>query len=961
MIIDNLLDFSKKALKYRLILKKPTNEEICQLEEAFDIEYKGSLGSLNKLSFSLPFILDGKKNDNIDKIQNNYLIYCELYEPTTGLIYLKENFLINNIENKGDDKDVKEVSCISLQYQLSSKLIKEYKGSKKLYRTPTELAAFSPSEEFPTLESFRESGILNTVLRLAPSWAILNIPAGINDAFRDFDIDCVSVISFLLDTVQESFGIIFDFDTVEKTISAKSIDNLGTFRGFFLSDSSYIKSVIETVNSEDITTKLYVYGKDNLNIRSQNVLGEEYILDLSYYRNIKYMSQSLLDSLSVYDLLIENKKSNFETLSTNLNTYSNNLATKNTELTTLQTELEALEKTKNQKISDEEDLSVINSQISSKDAEITTITSQITALQANIDSVTADIEELQLSLLMESNFSAMQIKELDFFIHEKELRLDSFADAEELYQFGLKAIQKVNQPVVQFDLDTISLFDCVECQLDWERLKLGDIAFIKYDLYNVNIELRIIGFTYSSESNRLSISFGNSRDINDSNMLYNEISTSISTNITLDYNKNRFLDYVNSGDKSKINQYITNALDLSAQGAKAGNNQCVSIDQRGITITNPADTNNQLRMMNGLIAFTTDNWETSNLALNSKIGVVAEAVYGQLGAFCTVAADRIIINDDGSGLNDIGIKVNHQDGSYSEMKHDGFLRYVPNYTYTEQSLPVNSINFAGKTIGGLQLLGWELDSNCVIESNCLKLLTSAMVYQHITKDNATFTMTYYTAPYTGDGDDDPHYTGSIRINDDVHTLTASTSGEDKTITLTIDKGYSYFGISSGSSNSQYGDIVFIRSITFESNPVNYINPTVSSMIGTTYQFRTYINEGTTRGRRDNITRIQLPDDFKGKDFIVNVFLKDTGEASDNYYSISSINLSILTDYDDYEADYANAIIRVKAEMKCRANKAVPVMSLIDTGNYHYVYVMTGIDNNYYTTTMGFDFMYIAQY
>jgi hypothetical protein len=983
LLIDNLLDFSEKALKYRLILKKPTYEELCCLEEAFNIEYTGSLGSLNKLSFSLPFMLDGKRNINIDKIQSNYLIYCELYEETTGLVYQQEYFLINNIENVGDEKDIKQVSCIALQYQLATKLIKNYSGSKKLYRAPAELAAYSPSEEFPTFESFRESGILNTVSRLAMSWTIGNIPAEINDTFRDFDIDCTSVISFLLDTVQESFGIIFEFDTVEKTISGKSIDSLGTFRGFLLSDSSYIKSIIETINSEDITTKLFVYGKDDLNIRAKN-MGEEYLLDLSYFRNRNFMSQNLLDALDSWDDLILANKPTFESLTANLTDKTNQLANKSVALVALQEELKLLEKEQDRLISEEEDLTDINSQIDAKDAQIETVESEISVLETDIAETENDLEELQLLVLMGSNLTALQIAELDFFIHEKELRIDSITDIEELYQFGLKAIQKVNQPVVQFDLDTISLFDCVECQLDWDKLKLGDIAFIKYDLYNINIELRIIAYTHSSESNRLSVSFGNSRDINNANMLYDELTTSISTNTTLDYNKNRFLDYVNSGDKSKINQYITNALDLSKQGAVAASNQSVSIDQRGITLTNPANPDYQVKMINDLVVFTRDGWQTASIALSADRGVVAESVMGQLGAFCTVRADQIVVGDYGEGLSeevlgdkvvlqnteynrvtintDEGIKALHPaDGSYSTMNGAGFLRYVPNYTYTEQPLPANSINFTGKTIGGLELLGWEFNGTTVIENNCLKLLTSAMIYQHITKNNATFTMTYYTAPYTGDGDDDPHYTGSIRIDNDVYTLDSSTAGEDKTITLTINKGYSYFGISSGSSDSQYGDIVFVRSITFESNPVNYIDPNVSSMIGTTYQFRTYINEGTTRGRYGYITRIQLPDDFKGKDFVINVFLKDTGENSDTGYTISSINLNILTDYDDYETDYENAIIRVRAEMKCRANKAYPIMNMIDTGDYHYEYVMTDIGNNYYSMTQGFDFMYIAQY
>jgi len=929
---------------------KPTYEMICILNEACNIDYKGSLKDSNKLSFSLPFFLDGKKNENVDKVQTDYIIECELYEETTGLVYLKEYFLINDLENVGDQKDIKEVSCISLEYQLANKLIKNYSGSKKIYRTPTELAAYQPTEQFPTYDSFRESGVLNTILRLAPSWKIGSVDDEINSTFREFDIDVDSVLNFLLNTAQSSFNCVFFFDSVEKTISAKAIDHLGTFKGFLLSENSYIKSITETINIDDIVSKLYVYGKDNLDIRQENILGEEYILDLSYYRNSNFMSQSLLDSLDNYDLLISNKRSSFDILTANLKTYSDELTIKNTALISLQTELEDLEKSKDDLIANEEDLSIINSQIDSKNTAIETVTSEITTFQSNVNAVTADIEELQLLLLMESNFNPEEIEQIDVFIKEKEIRNDSITDTAELYEFGLKALQRNKQPCVQFDLDIVSLFDCVECQADWDKVKLADTAYIKCDRLNIDIELRIISYQHNAESNKLNITFGNYKDLNDPNMLIEELKSSIAVSTSLDINKNRFLDYVNSGDKTKINQYITSALDLSRQKALAGKDQCVSIDQRGVTLTDPSDANNQVRLMNDLVAFTKDGWQTSSLALSAKTGVVAEAVYGKLGAFATVAADQIVVGDYGEGLSeevlgdkvvlqnaeynrvtintDDGIKALHPaDNSYTQMNGNGFLRFIPTPIYTESPLSPDVESFNGYTdLTPLINKGWEF-STCAIDSNRLRVgnLTGttrawARINKYITHNNTTFNFSYTTAA-------DGYYYFYID-NTKYNLSNTSTSTTFQTTiggTVTLNKGWHTFvwydfSILYGSQPDNL--YMYIDDIVFEQSPVIYTPSGTYDITGSSYNYLTYSGTGSTpntaiftdsSGVPD--VWVQLPDEFKGKNFSIDVFLQDTGEEGADY-AIGRILVEVVKDNNgDPIIDYTNARFKVRARLK----------------------------------------------
>ncbi|MCG8482589.1 MAG: phage tail protein, partial [Clostridia bacterium] len=650
-MIGNLMTYTE-PLRYRLTLLKPTYKEMSVLQEAYNIKYKGSLRDMNELSFSLPYYINEEINPNFSKVKNGYLIYVELYSEENDTVFLKEYFLIDRIENHANDKEVKNVSCLGLEQQLSKKLLKNYTGVKKLYRTPVEIAAYTSSELYPTKQDFINSGILNVITNLCPSWSVGEVDDDINELYRDVMVDSDSVLSFLRNTVQTSFSCLFYFDSIKKEIHVRNLTHLGVNRGFFISENNYIKSLKETIDDSDIVTKLNIYGKDELSIRSVNPTGETYILDLSYYRNTDYMSQSLLDALDHYDTLMVSKSEAFKNLLIDLNTYTTQLNTKNSELTTLKGDLEALETQRDGLIAANNDLYAISKLIVKKKTDIENVENEINNLQTNLDQVTQQIEDLQTFILIENNFTPEQIEELDYYIKEKTVRDSTFTHAQELYDEGKAIIKRLSQPSVQFDIDIVDLFDLVECQHDWYKVTLGDIGTIKFEKFNRDVELRLIEYTHNFEDNKLSLTFGNRKNLNDPNMLIDDLKSSVSSSVSLDINKYKYLDYINSGDKSAIHQYINGLLDLGAQGAVAGSNQEVKIDARGITLTNPSKPNQQVRLMADGIYFTLDGWQTSKIALTSENGIAAEVIRGILGEFSTVRADKIIVGDAGQKISD---------------------------------------------------------------------------------------------------------------------------------------------------------------------------------------------------------------------------------------------------------------------------------------------------------------------
>ena len=124
----------------------------------------------------------------------------------------------------------------------------------------------------------------------------------------------------------------------------------------------------------------------------------------------------------------------------------------------------------NELIAEGASLAVKHAEITAKNDEIDVKEIEITTTQSNINTVNASIESLQSEILMANNFTVEQIEELDQFIKDKEVVDDTFTDAQELYNEGKTLIEKINQPTVQFEIDIIDLYDCVESQLDWGKI-----------------------------------------------------------------------------------------------------------------------------------------------------------------------------------------------------------------------------------------------------------------------------------------------------------------------------------------------------------------------------------------------------------------------------------------------------------------------------------------------------------
>jgi len=652
MLVDALTIY-EKAPRYQLTLMRPNREIIAILEEGYNIVYSPHLVTPDELSFTIPYLVDDVVNPNFTLIKGGYQIFLEQILEENNTVLLEKYFLITNPNKQGDDQQVLNIECKSLEHQLTKKNLRSFNGVKKIYRTAAEIAAYTPSEDYPTLSSFVESGILNYIVSLSPSWSVGTVDTNINAKYRDIRVDLQAVLDFLLNTCQKTFDCIFVFDTDAKTISAKELSDIGQNKGLFISEENYIKTFGENVDFNEVVTRLNLYGKDSLSINSINPTGTSYIQDFSYYRSLAYMSQGLLDALTAFDALMVTKQGEFTTLLSDLDTYTGQLSTKQDELDILEAELVVLKDAKGGLIESSQDLTAINVDITAKEGEITAKEAEMVVVQGSIDDTNASIAVLRAEVDIETNFTADQIEELDNFIYERDFNDPNYIDAQELYDAGVEALSRINQPPIEITIDVVDFLNVVECQTDWQKLIIGDTINVQYTKFSINIELRLIGYVHNWEDNSLRLTFSNKSRLNDPNMVMEEIlQNSISTSTSIDINRFKFGRYEDSDERTELMDYISNSLDLAAQSAVAGTNQNVEIGRNGIIGKSTLDNGYEYRLLNNMLVFTDDGWQTAKIALNPQTGIVAENVYGKLGAFCTLVANNIIVGDSGEQIGD---------------------------------------------------------------------------------------------------------------------------------------------------------------------------------------------------------------------------------------------------------------------------------------------------------------------
>lgn len=287
--------------------------------------------------------------------------------------------------------------------------------------------------------------------------------------FYDNTLECYNPDCYI--DVDEKNVCMFDSDSTmniidkngnKRTVLAKNGEKAnwltylyGRDTGLYLHEKNYIDKFNESGNTDEMATRLYVYGKDGLGINTatENFSGQPYIENFNYYRNDKYMTPELLEALDRYDELYDNCKGEWIAL----NDEHYNLIRKLSEAKVMSPENKNL-------------LENLQLQINAVKA--------MTSLQAN-GYTTETLDELKIKLKDYLNKAQVYVDDEDTI------------SLEELLKNLSKDLEGVDKPIVDLANAIKEVTDSVEHEFDIMKQAMENEGLEEYSLEQLEEALRI--------------------------------------------------------------------------------------------------------------------------------------------------------------------------------------------------------------------------------------------------------------------------------------------------------------------------------------------------------------------------------------------------------------------------------------------------------------------------------------
>lgn len=500
-------------------------------------------------------------------------------------------------------------------------------------------------------------------------WQLGTVSEKIKGTYRSFD-DNKKTRYEAINNGLETFGAVADWDEENRVLNILSISDIREFRGVVLKKENYVSSLEIESNSEDIVTRLYVYGNEGKGIENVNPTGMPYIEDFSYFiypferdlaKNVithsDYMSDELCHAILDLKLLQGEYNPRIKDLQTNLNNAYGDLSRNNLMLVELQGQLvttQALLDTA-KATNDSSLITQRESEVKTKETEIANKVEEINLIQASIDLWENTIVSYQ-ELISTTSFTQALQNELSLFIYEKEFSDDRYIEEVELLEAGQEQFDKYQRPTRSFTIQLSSFVNSIESQHIGNRLQIGEEVLIKSTKLKTEYKSIVLGYNvdFKTGDYQLIIS-DNMDDIDSMDKLATLIYKADSSSTILNNNKYKWDNIVSM--KDEVEAWRDKEIKTVENRIVAGANESVVIDNRGIQAHNPDFPDERIIIQSGVMALSRDGGKTWSTSV-TPYGVMAETIIGRI-----VAGNNLVItNDSGSFVIDNnGLTVNMDD------------------------------------------------------------------------------------------------------------------------------------------------------------------------------------------------------------------------------------------------------------------------------------------------------------
>lgn len=392
-----VIDFSKIDMRKRpkFILKNLDGTPIGYLGHILEPNARICFTEVSELNFKYPSVDNGEKLDEYDLLTSMRVIDVEGYGQ----------FLLQSpVENNDTVVKIKTCTAYSLEYELTGKKITLEEGTYNFWNP------LAP-----------DGTIMGIILSELPSWSIGTVSSDLIGKYRTYNADNQSVYDFMKSKLQESYDCIFDFDTYERKINIKSLNDLYSTKPVYLSAKNLLSEIEIEENANELVTVLDVHGAEDLDIRNVNPMGINKIYNLDAYMNKRYFSDEMIAQWQSWKQTFDSYRQTYFDMSVEKNMLISRLVTENAVLADLEGELSGLESKKAALVQGViidssliDDLEAVKAAISAKEREINNQKKAVIApIENKITTITNQLKNINQLTAFSAFFSEEQIAVLD--------------------------------------------------------------------------------------------------------------------------------------------------------------------------------------------------------------------------------------------------------------------------------------------------------------------------------------------------------------------------------------------------------------------------------------------------------------------------------------------------------------------------------------------------------------------
>ena len=503
-----------------LVLCKVSRQPIMELPTSTIVSIERTIDEVDKLTLKInKYIIsqDGRK-----KINN--LAYDEIKPKRYLLLNNNEYFIIEEIRVNKINGSL-EVVAMS--------------GEQILIRRPIDMEDFGVQILDDDIEQDIYS--LNSLLKEV-GWSLNYIDPSIvcnedgSPRMRWQESVNTNYMEFIKNDLAGQFNFLPIFDSVNRKIDLLNLDAIGEEIKICLSKDNYVKSKTKTNNSEELITLLKLKGNEELDIGRYIIGGYDFLMDFSYFKETKEMSDELISALDKYDEMIKIRTPIWQELTEEKVSKETELALNRTKWQISISQIECYKRLIEQYILkefvvEENETRVKLSQEMDNELilrlKIEDLLNEIQLLDESIDNINL-LCKFETCTDENGNlvFNEELLMELQEFIFVDVYSDDSFVNADDLIEKGKSVLEEKSRPTIEVDIDSVNFLNRLVdngYRLKWNGvLQFGDIVVLIDEDTDEEEYFYFLGFSIDYSNNTLNLKISNKKSSRENTKTINQ-------------------------------------------------------------------------------------------------------------------------------------------------------------------------------------------------------------------------------------------------------------------------------------------------------------------------------------------------------------------------------------------------------------------------------------------------------